>query len=93
MESLVEDSLFEEQAKARFFLAMSYMETGNFPEAEKALSKVPEGSAFAAPVQWYQALCVLKKGDAARAKTMLQEIASEPVHIHKKEAEKLAGLL
>ena len=89
MKALVADTLFEEQAKVRFFLAMSYMEMKQCTKAEEALNQVPEGSAFAAHVQWYKALCKIKTGELESAKAMLEEIASEKVHIHKSEAEQL----
>lgn len=89
MEQLVLDSLFEEQAKLRYFLAMSYMEVDKCSEAANTLDQVPDGSAFAAHVEWYQALCKLKTGQRDDAVKMLQKIASRQIHIHKKEAEAL----
>jgi cytochrome c-type biogenesis protein CcmH/NrfG len=89
MERLVSDSLFEEQAKLRFYLAMSYIEVDKCPEAAQVLDLVPEGSAFATYVEWYKALCKLRSGDRDGAIAMLQKINSEKVHIHKKEAKAL----
>jgi len=68
-------------------LAICYMETGAYMDAEKIFSAMASGqTAYAETAQWYLALMALKQKDIAQSRTYLQKItATSPYFTRAKE--------
>lgn len=63
---------------ASFYLALSFMEAGDFQKAESILtSKDFSGSSFELYTKWYRALALLKMEQEGEAKFLLEELKIE----------------
>jgi hypothetical protein len=62
-----------------YFKGIALMETNQFQEAITILDKLSKGSEFeySPQVNWYLALCHLKEGDSAKAKSLLQNFKGD----------------
>lgn len=79
---------------ARFYLAISMMELGNFKKASENLSVVAadQSNLFNDQATWYLALSYLKMGDLEKTRTELKRIASAQSYYNDKALELLEKL-
>ena len=68
-------SLQPDDIQMKFSLAICYLETGKYNEADSIFSTIASGqTAYAASAQWYRALTALKQNDYAKCRTVLNSI-------------------
>ncbi len=76
----------------KFSLAICYMETGKYNEADTIFTTIAAGqTAYAATAQWYQALSALKQKDYRKCRTVLNNIPASSLYAAKAK-ELLAAL-
>jgi len=93
---LLESSLQQQPADApiQFSLAICYLETAKYNEAEKIFLQMETGqSAYADAAKWYLALTALKQNDLVKCRSRLNSIASSSAYYTKAKQllEKLPG--
>ena len=93
---LLESSLQQQPADApiQFSLAICYLETTKYNEAEKIFLQMEAGqSAYADAAKWYLALTALKQNDLVKCRSRLNSIASSSAYYTKAKElmEKLPG--
>lgn len=78
--------------QVRFSLAVCYMETGAYMDAEKIFSAMASGqTAYAETARWYLALMALKQKDISQCRTYLEKITATSPYFTK--AKELLGKL
>ncbi|MCB0583374.1 MAG: hypothetical protein KDD10_29110 [Phaeodactylibacter sp.] len=83
---------WQEDESARYFLALSLMETGQFGEAVATFQPLTTraGTAYYDKALWYQGLSYLRlPGRQARAKSIFTLLAAVPSSGYKKQAEEI----
>ena len=76
-------------------LGLSYMETDDLQNAEKAFAQIiqNEDILYLHQAKWYQALSFLKTGEVEKAKVNLEALAADPLVDFHEEAVELLGKL
>lgn len=88
LDRLLADTGFEHRPMALLLKGTCQLDTGNAAAALETLQLVPSAAAGPyAEAQWYRALAYLQQGRSAEASEILREIAANPRHKHREEAQ------
>ena len=90
------DSSTRDASDLWFFLGISRLQLPDqfsHEEVAAAFDQVKSGSLYAFDAEWWTAIDAAQKGDAEKARSLLESIAGNPDHLYRKQAQEALGRL
>lgn len=94
IDSLLQDSAFDQRSKAYFLKGTTYLQLDSTAQAIESFQNITSSATtIYEEGQWYTAGALLKKGDTEAAKNLLREIANNPKHLKTAQASEILNRL